>query len=213
MHRVAASVGGVVLALAAACGPGQTTPPAPVSISTTDSPATSAASTIDPDVAVPTPAGAATSGSGGSVASTTSTTSTAAGTTNVVVGRCTFGDHVSFTSPSGRFTCGIMSTYGGAERGAGCHGDTVNPPRPVTCDSHIHWGDGMQVGRGGAVSFLCTGGLIYGDSGSASAPALPYGSTVTAYGFSCTSASDGVSCLEVASGHGFRIAAESNDEF
>ncbi|WP_182263227.1 DUF6636 domain-containing protein [Rhodococcus sp. UFZ-B548] len=121
-----------------------------------------------------------------------------------------------FTSPSGKFQCGILDADI-APRGqttAGCHGETSPiPPRPTTCSTGAGWGHGMQVDQSGAVSFLCTGGLIFGTGTGDGDPVLDYGRELTAEGFRCTSEVTGVTCTHEGSGHGFTIASTTNSSF
>lgn len=121
-----------------------------------------------------------------------------------------------FTSPSGKFSCGIIraDTAPSHKAAAGCHGPTQPiPPRPSTCPSTISWGKGMQVNSDGAVSFICTGGVIYAPGSGTDPPSLDYGRTLSINGFSCSTATTGVTCKNDASGHGFIIADSSHRTF
>lgn len=113
-----------------------------------------------------------------------------------------------FRSPSGRFSCRVVAE----PLSAGCHGDTSPvPDRPATCSPEISWGAGMWVDAGGGTGFLCTGGTIYSDS--TPGPVLGYGDQLSVLGLTCVAREDGVRCAHDATGHGFRIAAESNELF
>ena len=117
-----------------------------------------------------------------------------------------------FSTPSHRFTCGISLTNT-TTPAAGCQGATTPvPPRPASCGPGPGWGHGMQVNDAGATSFLCTGGVIFGFS-SGRTPTLDYGHSLTAAGFRCTVQTTGITCTQLASGHGFMIAAETNRRF
>ena len=117
-----------------------------------------------------------------------------------------------FSTPSNKFTCGI-SLKNTTTPAAGCQGTTAPvPPRPASCGPGPGWGHGMQVNDAGATSFLCTGGLIFGFS-SGRTPTLEYGHSLTAAGFRCTVQTTGITCTQLASGHGFMIAAETNRQF
>ncbi|SER91280.1 hypothetical protein [Actinokineospora terrae] len=97
---------------------------------------------------------------------------------------------------------------------AGCHGPTAPvPPRPRDRSEHISWGGGLFVDTNGHNDFICTGGVIYDSGFGSPARALPYGTSLTALGFSCTSAENGIRCAHTPSHHGFRIASTSNERF
>lgn len=116
-----------------------------------------------------------------------------------------------FTSPSGRFFCGIAPPSGGDPGMAGCQGETTPvPPRPPECSTEISWGGGMYVNTTGKVDFVCAGGLMFSDGNS---KVLPYGAVLSASGMTCTSAETGMRCVDDQTGHGFRIAAGSNERF
>lgn len=119
-----------------------------------------------------------------------------------------------FVSPSGKFHCGIISNRDGRRAAAGCHGKTQPvPPRPASCPQSVGWGRGLQVYSDGEVSFVCTGGVIYGPGTGVEPPALDYGRRLSATGFTCTTATSGVTCKSDASGHGFTIADNTNTTF
>lgn len=113
-----------------------------------------------------------------------------------------------FTSPDGRFNCGI------AEDQAVCQGETQPvPPRPADCREG--WGFGMGVDSTGAADFLCAGGLMYGpeNRNPDDRDKLPAGHSLTAFGFTCSSDGTGIRCVHEASGHGFMVAPTTNDKF
>jgi hypothetical protein len=117
----------------------------------------------------------------------------------------------AFVSPSGRFYCGILPSASGDPAVAGCQGETAPvPPRPDTCSPEIGWGAGLYVNDTGEVGFTCAGGLMYSDGTS---NVLPYGATLEVLGMTCTSAKTGMRCTHDQSGHGFRIASTSNEQF
>jgi pimeloyl-ACP methyl ester carboxylesterase len=116
-----------------------------------------------------------------------------------------------FTSPSGRFECGINPPTAGYPAMAGCQGETNPvPPRPADCDPEISWGGGLYVDDTGEVDYVCAGGLMFGDGNSR---VLPYGAVLAAEGMTCTSAETGMRCVNDRTGHGFRIASASNERF
>lgn len=116
-----------------------------------------------------------------------------------------------FTSPSGRFYCGIVPPSGGDPGMAGCQGETTPvPPRPPDCSTEISWGGGLYVNDTGKVDYVCAGGLMFSDGNS---KALPYGTVLAVAGMTCTSAETGMRCVNDKTGHGFRIASASNELF
>lgn len=125
-----------------------------------------------------------------------------------------FRDSFYFRSSDGAYACGILAPADrGDMHGAGCHGTTSPvPPRPSDCPEGPGWGRGLQVSATGGVSFLCTGGVIYAN-GFSDAPLLPVGEPLSALGFSCESIEDGVRCSQIATGHGFTIRPQSNEQF
>ncbi|WP_415972998.1 DUF6636 domain-containing protein [Rhodococcus sp. 077-4] len=115
-----------------------------------------------------------------------------------------------FTSPDGLFQCGIVPLSTRTE--AGCQGTTTPvPPRPESC--MINWGNGIRVTNDGPAAFMCSGGVVYTSGGESIDPPLAVGATIAAGGFTCTSAVNGISCVDDATGHGFRIAPDSNEVY
>ncbi|MFD4295023.1 DUF6636 domain-containing protein [Rhodococcus sp. NPDC058532] len=138
------------------------------------------------------------------------TTTTVEPTTTTAAPPTTYrrNEAVYFTAPSGGFQCGIIELATRTE--AGCQGTTTPvPPKPEDC--MINWGSGIRVTGAGPAEFLCAGGLIY-TSGEAD-PVLPVGESIASFGYTCTSETAGVTCRKDDTGHGFRIAAESNETF
>jgi hypothetical protein len=120
-------------------------------------------------------------------------------------------DWYFFMPPKGNYYCGIY-----AER-AGCQGITTPiPPRPESCGRGPGWGGGMFVDPSGKVDFLCAGGVIF-FWGAKNAPGpedrLVAGQTVSALGYSCTAGEQEMRCVHEVSGHGFRMAPDSNELF
>ncbi|MFC7446381.1 DUF6636 domain-containing protein [Rhodococcus daqingensis] len=117
---------------------------------------------------------------------------------------------VYFSSPTGGFECGIISLPTRTE--AGCQGATTPiPARPDNC--MVNWGNGIRVTGNGPGEFLCSGGPVYTSGVSAAEAVLPIGDKVSAFGFTCKSEAKGVTCVKDDTGHGFRIATDSNDTF
>ncbi|MFD4638179.1 alpha/beta fold hydrolase [Lentzea sp. NPDC058436] len=118
--------------------------------------------------------------------------------------------YYAFESPSGNFRCSINPS----EPTAGCHGKTSPvPPRPQRCNPNINWGSGLFVDAQGKTDFICTGGVRYGNFTDSEERVLPYGRSLTAGDFTCVSKETGISCTHKPTGHGFRIAAGSNEQF
>lgn len=115
-----------------------------------------------------------------------------------------------FSSPDGQFQCGIVTLPSRTE--AGCQGTTTPvPPRPESC--MISWGNGIRVTDEGAAEFMCSGGAVYTSGGETIDPPLEVGQQIVGDGYTCMSAADGISCNNDETGHGFRIAADSNETF
>ncbi|WP_420030462.1 DUF6636 domain-containing protein [Rhodococcus ruber] len=115
-----------------------------------------------------------------------------------------------FSSPDGLFQCGIVPLASRTE--AGCQGTTTPvPPRPDDC--MINWGNGIRVTNEGPAGFMCSGGVVYTSGGETIDPPLAVGATIAEAGFTCTSAENGISCVDDATGHGFRIAPDSNEVY
>ncbi|MGV8873885.1 MAG: DUF6636 domain-containing protein [Rhodococcus sp. (in: high G+C Gram-positive bacteria)] len=115
-----------------------------------------------------------------------------------------------FSSPDGLFQCGIVPLSSRTE--AGCQGTTAPvPPRPDDC--MINWGNGIRVTNDGPAAFMCSGGVVYTSGGESIDPPLAIGATIAEGGFTCSSAESGISCVDDATGHGFRIAPDSNEVY
>lgn len=115
-----------------------------------------------------------------------------------------------FSSPDGQFQCGIVTLASRTE--AGCQGSTTPvPPRPEDC--MINWGNGIRVTNEGSAEFMCAGGAVYTSGGETMDPPLGVGQQLQAEGYTCMSAPDGISCTNDDTGHGFRIAPDSNETF
>ncbi|TDQ00470.1 Vps62-related protein [Labedaea rhizosphaerae] len=120
-------------------------------------------------------------------------------------------DFYFFTSPDDQYSCAIVAEQ------ALCQGGTKPvPPRPASCNPDITWGYGMSVGSDDKVDFICAGGIMYGPADRSPGPQdrLPSGKTLTTLGFTCAATGDSeLRCTHDASGHGFRIAPDSNEKF
>ena len=104
----------------------------------------------------------------------------------------------AFALPSGNIACTMSAD------GARCTiaSITFTPPADATCTGTS--GHEYAVDSTG-VHMPCVDGPVPGVAPS-STPILEYGASSRVGGYSCTSATDGVTCVEVASGVGFRLA-------
>lgn len=140
---------------------------------------------------------------------TTGVESPAAAPTTLVDVDYAHNESYFFTSPDGRFQCGIVQLPTRTE--AGCEGVTDPvPPQPNDC--MVNWGHGMRVVDAGEGEFLCSGGPVYLPA-EGTGPVLPAGSTLSQLGYTCTTTDTDVTCTRDGSGHGFTIAADSNETF
>ena len=91
----------------------------------------------------------------------------------------------------------------------------VGRPGDPCYQSEINCGDGIEAQLGGPVGVLIAGDLQFPGSDLSDYPTkvLPYGKSVSFEGITCASESEGVTCIETASGHGFFISKVANDIF
>jgi hypothetical protein len=115
-----------------------------------------------------------------------------------------------FQSPDTKYLCGFD-----AQRAA-CQGSTQPiPARPASCpEGGPGWGHGMFV-TPQETGFVCAGGVMYYPVGRQpeDKDRLTEGQAISALGFTCTAEKTGIQCKHDASGHGFRIAPDSNERF
>ncbi|SDD54339.1 hypothetical protein SAMN05444580_10550 [Rhodococcus tukisamuensis] len=190
-------IAAVVATTAAACG-----------TSTAEQAAPSADTTTAVETTTPAPATTA------AVTTTTTpappTATTTAGPTTLATVEFVRNEAVYFSSADGRFQCGIVELASRVE--AGCQGTTTPvPPRPDDC--MIGWGNGIRITGDGRGAFMCAGGPIYLTATDAPGAPLAAGQKVSSFGYTCTSEAAGVTCRKDDTGHGFRIAAASNEVF
>ncbi|HXD55779.1 MAG TPA: DUF6636 domain-containing protein [Solirubrobacteraceae bacterium] len=107
----------------------------------------------------------------------------------------------SFRSPSGNIGCMLI---GGVARCDIQRRDWRPPARPKDCPQIVDYGQGLEIGSSGAARFVCAGDTARDPA----APALAYGRTSEAGGFSCESATTGVTCRR-SDGHGFFLSIQS----
>ncbi|GGG00505.1 hypothetical protein GCM10007304_13020 [Rhodococcoides trifolii] len=111
-----------------------------------------------------------------------------------------------FTSPSGKFNCGIIG--GEAQPSAGCQGDL--PADAPKVDGSGSPGtsvfpNSIEVAGGEPGRFVSLGDPKYTDL-DAPAQALPYGAPLSANGFTCAvDEASGVTCTD-SDEHGFTVS-------
>lgn len=160
-------------------------------------------------VTVTTPAGGATQSaptgtqpSTSTPGSVTSATSTATTATTVTTTRPAAALHLStFRSPSSNIGCIIFSG------GVRCDIKQRNwspPPRPASCPDVVDFGQGLAVNPSGRGRFVCAGDTALNPQ----AAALPYGRDATVGAVTCASRTDGITCTETRTGHGFFISVQ-----
>ena len=126
----------------------------------------------------------------------------------------------AFNSPSLNLHCGILD-FGASGGYWGCQADqhtwtfASSAPGDPCYQSEINCGGGIEAALGGPVGVLEAGDLQFpgGDPSDYPTKVLAYGKSVTFDGITCASESEGVTCIEVASGHGFLISKTANDIF
>lgn len=128
----------------------------------------------------------------------------------------------AFNSPSLNLHCGILD-FGPGEGGGywGCEADQHSwtfasaAPGDPCYNSEINCGHGIQAQLGGPVGVLKAGDIQYPGIDPTDYPTkvLAYGKSVSYEGITCASESDGVTCIEISSGHGFFISKSANDIF
>ena len=107
----------------------------------------------------------------------------------------------TFKSPSGNIGCMIIA---GTARCDIRQRTWSPPPRPSSCPNIVDFGQGLIVGGSGAARFVCAGDT----SADPSAAPLAYNPDTVAGGFRCSSTSNGMTCTNTGTGHGFFIAIQ-----
>lgn len=143
--------------------------------------------------------------SGGPTSETATTppsTSTSASMSTSTASTVTATVHLAtFKSPTGNIGCMIIA---GTARCDIRKRTWSPPPRPASCPNEVDFGQGLIVTRSGPARFVCAGDT----SADPSAQSLGYGTATSVGGFTCVSASSGMSCRNTATGHGFVIAIQ-----
>jgi hypothetical protein len=101
-----------------------------------------------------------------------------------------------FESPSHNIGCVISKT------GARCDIRVRTwdpPPKPASCP--VDWGQGLTVERRGVARFVCAGDTVFGGK-----RVLGYRKSIRRGRFECTSRRNGMRCVNVGNGHGFKLA-------
>jgi hypothetical protein len=102
-----------------------------------------------------------------------------------------------FESPSHNIGC-AMSAKNGVRCDIRVHA-WKPPKKPKWCD--VDWGNGLEVGRRGTGHVVCAGDTVFSDG-----PVLGYRKSIKRGRFKCTSHRNGVRCVNVRNGHGFKLA-------
>jgi hypothetical protein len=128
----------------------------------------------------------------------------------------------AFNTPSGNLHCGILRFGPGSDGGYwGCEADqhtwtfaSANPGDPCY-NSEVSCGHGIRAEIGGPVEVLKAGDIQFPGIDPTDYPTkvLAYGKSVSYEGITCAAESDGVTCIDTASGHGFFISKTANDIF
>ena len=108
---------------------------------------------------------------------------------------------VQFTTPSGNIRCTMASAPPSLLMCSIDKYDFTPPLRPAGC--HLNWSTGLvNLIAAGASLGECVGGpqVTYRSR------VLAYGSVIQAQGIGCYSASAALTCLDIASGHGFALS-------
>ena len=121
----------------------------------------------------------------------------AVGNSTLTAARARF---VEFQSPSGNIHCNIVKSSGG--NSARCDIDEHSfdpPPKPSTC--HFDWGPFVKVRK--RAYWACVSDPA---TGSPDVPVLRYGHSRKVGHVRCTSRRTGMTCTNLKTRHGFRLA-------
>lgn len=114
-------------------------------------------------------------------------------------------DH--FQSPSGNIACMIIddATAPSSVRCDVLEHTFVPPQEPASGCGATGFGNSIELAPGAPARFICAGDTV----ADPSLPILAYGTTSAVGSFSCDSNEDGMVCVDLGSGHWFRIAKAS----
>jgi hypothetical protein len=132
-------------------------------------------------------------------------------------------DDLDMKSPSGNIFCGVDLPSQGAALYLGCilnHHTYKDPPdtehcagTPGTGEDGGIYGGGFTFDSAGKISVMCTQSGPFGQSDPAHTRTLPYGHSITFHGFIFISQSSGLSVVDLATRHGFRVNLNSYSLF
>ncbi len=146
---------------------------------------------------------AATTGTTPTTTSTTPTTTTATTATSSSTTAAPL--HLTtFRSPSANIGCELVPGF------ARCDIAKRNwspPPRPASCP--LDYGQGLEVGRSGTGHLVCAGDTALNPQ----ATPLGYGSSSRVDSITCASATNGMTCTNNVTGHGFFISIQGYRTF
>ena len=118
--------------------------------------------------------------------------------------RSTVGDGgYFFVSPSGNLSCGFIAVDG--EQSTGCQAWVIVSNLPKCNDPQGTSSPMISFTKGSAATADCSSQGIFGAD---QAKVLQYGQRITVGGVACTSRQSGVTCVETATGRGFKAARE-----
>ncbi len=108
-----------------------------------------------------------------------------------------------FVSPSGNLSCGFIAVDG--EQSTGCQAWVIVSNLPKCNDPQGTSSPMISFTKGSAATADCSSQGIFGAD---QAKVLQYGQRITVGGVACTSRQSGVTCVETATGRGFKAARE-----
>ncbi|AZI58027.1 hypothetical protein EH165_07615 [Nakamurella antarctica] len=114
---------------------------------------------------------------------------------------------LGFQSPSGNINCLIQTDPSYPSVRCDIGEFTYAVPAHTSCGAEIGWHAGTVSIEGAGVAEL--GGCIGDTISDANYPVLGYGQSVTGGNFTCASAENGMTCKNLTTGRGFRLAKSS----
>lgn len=108
---------------------------------------------------------------------------------------------IQFTTPSKNIRCTMVDSSPDPSSliCTANHFDFTAPPKPASC--HMNWTAYFSLGNTGVKLGLCLGG----EEVSYLSRVLPYGDAIQALGIGCYSSSAALTCMDMATGHGFTV--------
>jgi hypothetical protein len=142
--------------------------------------------------------------SGSSTGTTTAPSSTTATSTTTTAANVV---HIAtFKSPTGNIGCMIIADTARCDLKAK---SWTLPPRPSDCPNIVDFGQGAIVADGRPGRLVCAGDTTLDPS----AKTIPYGTDTSVGGFTCQSRTNGMTCTNDSSGHGFFVSFQSYRTF